>query len=159
MKYLSILAIIFSFTQCGSMKLQKNPPFKIEKSSYNNWTGGQSGVSGTKVEIVLTENSNIVFDSLFFKNKSTKVEIKTDSDKTLLIGHFNTSNRQKRDLVLDIDATKEIKNTIPEVNKFPFDLKDNEAILSYKDGDKIKYYKIINVEKGKQVFFPRANKR
>jgi hypothetical protein len=156
MKFLSIIAILFSFTQCGSIKLDNNPPFKIEKALYNNWFGGQPGVSGTKIEIELKENSSIAFDSIFFRNKSTKVEIKTTSKKTLLIAHFNTSKRQNRDLILDVDVTKEIKNTLPEVKKFPFDLKENEALISYKVGNEIKYFKIENVEKAKSMFFPRA---
>ena len=158
MKFLSIIAILFSFTQCGSIQLEKNPPFKIEKASYNNWVGGQPGVSGTKVEFALKENSNIDFDSIIFRNKSTKVEISTASGKMLLIGHFNTSKRQNRDLILDANVTKEMKNTLPDVKKIPFELKENEAILSYKVGNKIKYFKIKNIEKAKSVFFPRANK-
>ena len=158
MKLLSIIAIIVSFTQCGSLKLENNPPFKIEKASYNKWVGGQPGVSGTKIEIALKENSTIVFDSLFFQNKSTKVEINIAAGKTLLIGHFSTSSKQNRDLILDIDATKEIENTLPEVNKLPFELEENEAILSNKVGDKIKYFKIKDIEESKPAFFPRANK-
>ncbi|WP_157662452.1 hypothetical protein [Polaribacter sp. SA4-10] len=159
MKLISIIAILFSFTQCGSIKVEKNPPFKIEKASYNNWVGGQPGVRGTKVEIALKENSSIIFDSLFFRNKSTKVEINTAGSKMLLIGHFNTSKRQNRDLILDADVTKEMKNTPPDVNDFPFELKENQAIISYKVGYKIKYFKIENIEKTKPVFFPRANKK
>lgn len=158
MKFLSIIAILFSFTQCGSIKLENNPPFKFKKASYNNWVGGQPGVSGTIVEIELGESSNIDFDSIFFRNKSTKVEINTSNGKTLLIGHFNTSKRQNRDLILDADVTKEMKNTLPDVKKFPFELKKDEAILSYKLGDKINYFKIEDIEKTKPVFYPRANK-
>ena len=113
---------------------------------------------GTIVEIELKGNSNIDFDSIFFRNKSTKVEINSATGKTLIIGHFNTSKRQKRDLILDADVTKELKNTLPDVKKIPFELKKNEAILSYKVGRKIKYFKIKNIKKSKPVFFPKANK-
>ena len=80
------------------------------------------------------------------------------SGKTLLIGHINTLKRQNRDLILDTDVTKELKNTLPDVKKIPFELKEDEAILSYKLGDKINYFKIEDIEKVKPVFFPRANK-
>ena len=159
MKTLLILTIMFSLSQCGSTKLENNPPFKFEKASYNNWVGGQPGVSGTKVEVSLKEASNIDFDSLFFRNKSTKVEINPASGKTLLIGHFNSSKRQNRDLSLDADVTKEMINTLPVVKNIPFELKEYEAILSYKIGNKIKYFKIKSIKKGKSVFFPSAPKR
>ncbi|ARV15902.1 hypothetical protein [Polaribacter sp. SA4-12] len=158
MKFLSIIAILFTFTQCGSIKLENDPPFKFKKASYNNWIGGQPGVRGTIVEIELMESSNIDFDSIFFQNKSTIVEINTATGKTLLIGYFNTSKRQNRDLILDADVTKEMKNKLPDVKKIPFELKEDEAILSYKLGDKINYFKIEDIKKAKPVFYPRTNK-
>ena len=75
MKTLSILAILLSFAQCGSSTLVQNPSFKVEKAFYNNWVGGQPGVSGTKLEIHLKNASEVIFDSLYFKNKRTKVEV------------------------------------------------------------------------------------
>ena len=55
----------------------------------------------------------------------------------MIIGHFNTSTR-KRDLVLDSDPKKEINNKIPDFKKIPFELEENEAILSYQlNGKKI----------------------
>lgn len=158
MKTILIITIFFSFTQCASSKFEEKPPFKIEKTSYNTWVGGQPGVSGTRVEIVLKEKSNINFDSLFFQKKATKVDLNLTSDKTLLIGHFNTSNRQNRDLILDDNSTKEIKNSLPKVKTFPFNLKENEAILSYKIGDKTKYFKIKNIKLSKDKFSPSAIK-
>jgi hypothetical protein len=156
-KIILSLFITLLFLQCNSLKFVKKPPFKIEKASYNNWFGGQPGVSGTKIEIELKENSSIAFDSIFFRNKSTKIEINTTTKKTLLIGHFTTSKRQNRDLILDINVTKEMKNTLPDVKQIPFELNENEAIISYKVGNKINYFKIENVEKEKSMFFPKAN--
>lgn len=158
MKILSILVIIFTFSQCGGLKLENNPPFKLKKASYSNWVGGQQGVSGTKIELELKETSTIVFDSIYFKKKSTKVEINTISGKTVLIGHFNTSKKQNRNLILDVNITKEIKNTFPKTEKIPFELNNNDAILSYRVGDKIKYFKIENIKREKPVFYPRARK-
>jgi len=158
MKLLSIIAILFSFTQCGSIKLEKNPPFKLEKATYHHWLGGQPGISGTNIEVRLKENSNIDFDSIFFQNKSTKVEINTAVNKILLIGNFNTSKRQSRNLILDYNTVKELENRVPGLRKLPFKLKENEAILTYIIDNKIKYFKIKNIEKAKPIFFPRANK-
>jgi hypothetical protein len=160
MKNFKIIVSLFTtllFLQCSSLKFVKKPPFKIEKASYNNWFGGQPGVSGTKIEIKLKENSSIAFDSIFFRNKSTKIEINTTSKKTLLIGHFSTSKRKNRDLILDVNVSKEMKNALPDAKQIPFELNENEAILSYKIENKINYFKIKNVEKEKSVFFPRAN--
>ncbi|MDX6745436.1 hypothetical protein SHK09_01425 [Polaribacter sp. PL03] len=159
MKILSILTILFGFSQCGSNSLVKNPPFKVEKAFYNNWVGGQPGVTGTKLEIHLLAADAIAFDSLYFQNKITKVEVSKLENVVQLIGHFSTSKRKNRDLVLDVDATKELQNTLPNIKKFPFELKDNEAIVSYKKGDKTLFYKLENINKVQSIAFPSANRK
>lgn len=157
-KLVSITIIIVNLSLCRSINIEKEPPFQLEKSAYNNWVGGQPGVKGIQLVIALRENSTIAFDSVFFQKRATKIEINIVDEKMLLIGHFNTSNRLNSDLVLDINITKEIKNSVPEIKKFPFELKDNEAIISYKLDGKTNYFKIKNIEKSTPVFFPRAAK-
>ncbi|WP_223267158.1 hypothetical protein [Polaribacter sp. IC073] len=159
MKILSILTIIVSFSQCGSNKFVKNPSFKVEQAVYNNWVGGQPGVTGTKLEIHLKNAASINFDSLYFQNKITKVEVIQLDDKLQLIGHFSTSKKQKNDIILDADPAKEFQNTPPNLEKFPFDLKDNEAILSYKKGKKTVFFKILNIKEVQAVAFPSANRK
>ena len=157
-KLISITLIIISFSLCKSINIEKEAPFQLEKSAYNSWVGGQPGVKGIQLVIALKENSTIAFDSLFFHKKATKVEINMVGEKMLLIGHFNTSSRLNSDLILDINVAKEIKNSVPELKKFPFELKDNEAVLSYRLGGKTNYFKIKNIENSKPIFFPKANK-
>ncbi|QTD36372.1 hypothetical protein JL193_09385 [Polaribacter batillariae] len=159
MKIVSIFAIILGFSQCGSSKFVKNPSFKIEKAVYNHWTGGQPGVSGTKLEIHISNASEVEFDSVFFQQKETKVEVSKNGNKTILIGHFSTSTREKRDFVLDADPTKELKNTPPNIEKSKFDLKETEAVLSYKKGDKVHYYKITGILQTQSSFFPSAKQK
>ncbi len=158
MKFLSILAIIFGFSQCGSLKLEENPPFKITSAIHTNFSGGQQGVSGMNVKIMYTSNETIEFDSIYFSKRIAKLEVRNGNDIKMVIGHFNTSTRN-RDLVLDANPKKEINNKVPELKEFPFELKDNEAIISYIISDKIKYFKIKSIKKGKPVFFPSAPKR
>ena len=71
-----------------------------------------------------------------------------------LAGRFNTSTVNSRDdLILHNNATKEVGNDHPE-NKTPFELKENEAVISYKEGAIIKYYKISDIEKAETDFYP-----
>ncbi|MGY0406903.1 MAG: hypothetical protein ACWIPJ_00895 [Polaribacter sp.] len=155
-KIISIVIIILGFSECGSNKLIKNPPFTIEKAMYNYWTGGIPGVSGIRVKISVATAPEITFDSLFFHQKETKVEVLQDGETTLLIGHFSTSNRREKDFILDINATKEIQNKPPNIQKFPFELKENEAILSYKKDAKTYYFKIEELQKEKSPQYPRT---
>ncbi|MEO9570982.1 MAG: hypothetical protein ABJH82_10150 [Polaribacter sp.] len=152
MKFLSILTIIFGFSQCGSTNFETNPPFQIDSAEYHSWVGGVPGVSGINVQIKLKNKSAIAFNSLYFRKKSTKVEIK---DASLLIAHYNTSKRNKPDLILHSDSKKELKNKIPDPDKFPFELKENEAVLSYQLGGKTRYIKIKDIKKQNRNSFPK----
>ena len=149
MKILSLIIIIVSFTQCKSVKLDKGIPFEITSASYTNWHGGQAGVRGTRVEIKLKTASNIIFDTLYFQNKVTKVEVKKIKETTLLMGYFTTFKRNDKDFILDMDSKNELHNPIPERKKFPFKLKENEAIIRYRISDTVRYFKIENIEKQK----------
>jgi NADH dehydrogenase/NADH:ubiquinone oxidoreductase subunit G len=158
-KILSILTLLFGFSQCGSNTFVKNPTFKVEKAFYNNWVGGQPGVRGTKVEMHLKDASEINFDALYFQGKVTKVEVSMKDGFVQVIGHFSTSKTQKRDVILDLDATKELENKVPNLEKFPFELKENEAMLSYKRENKTVYFKIENIKKVRSIPFPSMNKK
>ena len=151
MKILGVLVFIVGFTQCKSTKFDSNPPFTVEKSSYNNWVGGQPGVSGTRVEVYLTSKVDIAFDALYFKNRKTNVEFREKDGRTFLTAHYNTSKRN--DMILESDGKKEAVNKLPE--NFPFKLKENEAVISFKEGDKTKYVKIENIKETKPDHYPQ----
>ena len=157
LKILSVLTIICSLLQCGSTNLETSPPFEINSAAYFSWIGGQPGISGMNVKIRYTSDKNIQFDSIYFRKKIVKLEVNISKDQKMIIGHFNTSS-PNREIVLQLDPMKEMKNEIPEIKKFPFELNENEAIISYRVNDKIKYFKIKTVKKGKRIFFPAAPK-
>jgi hypothetical protein len=158
MKFLSILAIILGFSQCGTLKLEENPPFKITSAIHTNFHGGQPGVSGMNVKIIYTSDNDVLFDSIYFSKRVVKLEERKRNNIKMIIGHFNTSTRN-RDLVLDADPKKEINNKTPDFKEFPFELEDNEAIISYLLNGKKKYFKIKSIKKGKAAFFPSAPKQ
>lgn len=154
MKFLSLLAILFGFSQCGSTTFVKKPPFSISKATYTNWVGGVRGVSGTRVEIMLNEKSTATFNALYFQNKKVKVEVKEENNTTFIAAHFNTSTINNINRVLHSDAKMEINNSVPIATEFPFKLKDNEAVVSYTVGTKSNYYKLIVEEKTTTKYFP-----
>lgn len=153
MKLLGILLIAFSFTQCGSVKFTENPPFTITDAQYQNWIGGMPGSSGTIITIAYDSNTEITFDSIYFANKIGSLKASSNNGNQSLIGTINnTTSIVKKDLILHSDPKKEFKNELPTVKKLPFELKENEAVISYKQGEKTKYFKIEKVKKGKPIF-------
>jgi len=158
-KILSILFLLLGFSQCGGSTLVKKSTLKVEKAFYNKWFGGQPGVRGTKVEIHLKDASEVIFIALYFQGKRTKVEVSQMEKFTRIIAHFSTLKRKNRNLILDADITKELENTLPSLEEFPFQLKENEAILSYKKEGKTLYFKIENIKKLQSISFPSMNKK
>ena len=152
MKYLlnilfaSILVIVFS--QCSSaQKLQESPSFNIEEVYSQKWIAGvQGGGSGINVFIpITTELKDITLDNLYFRGNMVASQTKPSSPK-LYIGRFIGNANQKEGY----------KST---GDKIPFDLKDNEAVVSYSEKGKIKYFKIENITEKPMEQFPSAPPR
>lgn len=133
-----------STTSISEYNLQKKAPFKVLKSTYKNWVGGQPGVKGVLVNIEI-DNPKIVLDTVYFRNMKAPLEkSKNDSNETY-VGHFTFPNKSN-DMILHGDAKKEFGNQVPDISKkIPFDLKQDEAIVSYKIKGLTKYFKISNL--------------
>lgn len=143
-KYLiiTILSSLF-FMQCSSsQKLEEKPSFKTESAYFQSWVAGvRDGGSGINVFIPITsELKNLKLDSLYFREQ--KVALTTKPYKpNLYIGRIFTIGNQKKNYKL---------KTI----KMPFDLKENDAVVSYQENDKTKYFKIENILEKETEFYP-----
>jgi hypothetical protein len=154
LKTLMALLIIVSFTNCGGTKFTKNPPFIITSATYNHWVGGVPGVSGTNVRISYTAESSVVFDSIYFLKRSLKLEQRESKGTKLIMGYFkNNDPSLKADYILHVIVEKEMRNKPPVLNNFPFELKENEVVISYKEGGRTKYFKIKSLKSVQSEFF------
>ncbi|WP_143032182.1 hypothetical protein [Tenacibaculum sp. MAR_2009_124] len=152
MKLFGILFFALGFTQCASQKFENKPPFTITSAVYTNISGGMPGNNSVDLRLTFSTSKEIEFDQLFFINRTTKAVLETKGKVQYIIGRYNTSPKNsKYDLELHGDSKKEYGNK-PSSESFPFKLKENEAVLSYKDGNKTKYVKIENIKKGKRIF-------
>ena len=145
-KYLSvsILSSVF-FIQCSSaQKLQKEASFKTDKAYYQHWVAGiKGGGSGINVFIPVTsELKNLKLDSLYFRGNKVGLETKANNPN-LYIGRILTEGNQR-------DDYKQTKD------KMPFDLSENEAVISYIEAGTTKYFKIENILKKEAQQFPSA---
>lgn len=142
---ITVIGLLFFFS-CSSAKeiAQNQPPFKILKSTYTSWVGGQPGVKGVMVYIEI-DNPEILLDTVYFRNAKSPLERAQNSKGEKYVGHFSFPEKE-RDLVLHSDATKEFGNQVPDISqKIPFELKSNEAVISYNYNGKINYFKIDNL--------------
>ena len=143
-----------SFLQCKSTLFDKKAPISITSSFYNNWVGGIPGVSGVLITIKAKKpEREIIFDSIYFMNKMVKLETRILKNELTLTGNISTS-KNKNDLILNADSKKEFGNKLPKFNsEFPFELKDNEAVITYFINSNKRYYKLSNMKKEKSSFY------
>ena len=153
MKFIAVVFLAIVSAQCASVQFETQPPFTVTKATYTNWVGGIEGVSGFNVNMDYTAANKVEFDSIFFRGRIAKVSYKETGDSKSILGYFSTSTRQEQ-MSLNREASKEYGNSssVTTEPEFPFELKDNEAVVSYRDGDQLKYYKLENLQEGKKVF-------
>ncbi len=148
-----------SFSQCSSSKkLQSKVPIEFGEGYFQKWVAGvKGGGSGINIFISINEgvSEEFILDSVYFRGKVAKLEVKPNN-KTLYIGRFKTDlNTMKQDIVMSSDSKEEYGNQLPKIEaKIPFDLKDNECVVSYKKGDETQYYKIENIIEKQAEYFP-----
>ena len=157
MKNATVILVLtmFSYMGCAPQKsFVKNPPFEVGEAVCYNWVGGraESG-KGTVVSIPLSSESieNITFQQLFFRGKATNIKTEKMESGWVLKGNFYDAKMEKPDRIMHSDSGKEVGNQPPMIpKKIPFELSENEAVISYIEEETIKYVKLKDVKQTKQ---------
>lgn len=140
-----ITLVSFTFFGCGVSKAQNEHPFKVQDATYANAVGEQPDLVLTTLKIMIN-NPEIQLDSVYFKNHKAPLKRVESGENSVFTGSFTTSTIP-HDYILDSDPKQEFGNKPPVTgSKFPFELKDNEAVVSYFYKGKIKYCKISDVK-------------
>ncbi|AOW17751.1 hypothetical protein LPB03_09920 [Polaribacter vadi] len=156
-KFFAVLLIILVFYNCATTQFEQNPPFTITSAVYNNWYVESTANKGKIVNIGYDSKYVVKFDSIYFSKRAEKLTMSKVKDKKMISAIF--SSTEKPAIILHENSTKEIHNPLPELKKMPFELKKNEAIISYKIKDKTKYFKIKSIKKGKTIFYDSIPKQ
>lgn len=149
-KFIFLVCVSVALAQCSSMKLTDKAPFEITGATYNNWVGGQPGVSGVNLIIGLKNEKNVEFSEVYFIKKKVKSYIETRKGKKYIIVNINTSSKTHDEKIIEEPKVKKEEKHLD----FPFKLKDNEAVISYLIKGKIFYYKVSNIKKTETIFYP-----
>lgn len=148
------------FTDCSTaQKLQNTAPVSFGDVYSQKWVAGvQGGGSGINLYIPISDEipQNIQLDSIYFRGKAAKLE--SIKGKTVLyVARFENNFNQKNDIVMSNDPKQEYGNEAPSLQtNIPFDLKDSEGVVSYKEADKTKYFKIGNITEKLPEHYPSA---
>lgn len=144
-----IIATLLVFISCKTSKAQNtsaysNKHFTVKQAYYKQWNGGQPGIKGVTITIV-TDNPAIVLDSIYFRNTKNILDLNNLEKRTSYRCTIVLQNAP--DYVLDSQLKNEYGNPVPDITKnIPFNLKQNEAVISYKIKNTV-FYKKIELEK------------
>ncbi|WP_340201154.1 hypothetical protein [Ascidiimonas sp. W6] len=157
---ISITFVMTAFSNCaGSKKLQQEAPFSMGTVYAQKWVAGVKG-GGSGINLGVPINNlpkEIVLDSVYFRGmKAPLIEEVTDKG-TLYMARFKTDLNKKKDMISHVDPRKEVGNEPPSTpEQIPFELGENEAVISYHHKGKIRYYKVENVKTKASIPFPSA---
>ena len=153
-----IVVLSFSLSACSSQhKMVAQAPFEMGEATCQAWAGGraESG-SGMLLEIpVLSENlDKMKLQQAFFRGKIADIEMEKADKGWIAKANFKNRNMEKTDLVMHADPKQEVGNQPPKPKeKFPFELENDQCVLSFLDGETIKYYKVENIKEKKSKMF------
>lgn len=156
--------LLVGFSQCGTSKdtgykFEKRTPFKVKEATYQSWVAGvQGGGAGITVIITLEEIDTVSvtyffeIEAIYFREQKMKAESKGNSYQ--IIGRYKSDINQSEDIILHRDAVKEYGNVAPIKNDAinQFNLLDDEAIISYYQHGKLKYYKLKLSKKASEFY-------
>lgn len=152
------LLVVFtiSFSQCSSTKhtMEVSETITIEntaqpKAYYQKWVAGvQGGGSGMDVVIHKSLVGDKKLDSVYFRNKAVALEQKNNN----FIGYFKGDANH---FVHEENTTSQ-ENIIENTEDFPFNLAQNEAVISYTKGTTVKYIKLEGLLKKQSPDYPKA---
>ncbi len=159
--FLPLLFLSFGFSNCAGSRttpsekmFEQNPPFTIETAYFQKWVAGiKEGGSGIDIHIVFaTIKSNVVVQDIYFRNQILKMQNSLNNSNKY-VAHL--SNNSRNDIVMDIDPMKEAQNRPSK--KFPFEINENDAVISFLSEGKTGYFKISNLSEKEQIAYPQSN--
>lgn len=144
-----------SVTNEKEMKLEAQGDITVGQVYFQKWVAGrEEGGSGINIFFPdLINKNNFTIDSVYFRNMVGKIM----NGKASYFASLSASNK---DIIMSNEPNAEYGNTMPNNSEaFPFQLKDNECVISYIDGNEIKYYKIENIVEKETQYMPSAPPR
>jgi hypothetical protein len=157
----SLSVILFGLSSCAGGKetgfsFDQEPPFTLGDVYYQDWVAGvRKGGSGTNIYITIDSYvDEVVIMDIYFRNKKLKAQ-NSYQNRDQYVGYLK--NQPGPDIIMDIDPVKESQNIPPE--SFPFQLEEDEAVLSYLHNEEVKFLKISKMEQKPMIAYPGVNSK
>lgn len=133
--------------------LEEEPHFTLDDVYSQKWVAGvEEGGSGTHLHFTTaTLAGDVRFMHAYFRNQKQRINQNQETPDVYMV---NFPNQSMADRIMDVDPTKEAANT-PEA-EYPFDLDENEAVLSYLMNGELKFYLVGPIAEKPMLAYPAA---
>lgn len=139
--FIKLICFTLLFSNCASnkYKLEKNAPFNLKEAFYQKWTAGiKGGGSGLNISIHLEKDDPKTFQIKGVHFMSNYSKLKLGKPNTYQ-GFIKTKENSEK---TNIDGVVEKTNKETSI-EIPFELKKDEAVITYETEGKKKYFKIL----------------
>ena len=144
MKYiyflLSAIFVTAIFSNCaGNRELQERPPAQFQQAYF---TSSQDSIK-LYIPVVTIQTDQVALDSVYFHGLKATLQEDTKNPGV----YFAQFYKGKQDLIMSSDPKEEYVNKMPQkVEKAPYELQDDEAVIVFKQNSKTKYFKITGIQ-------------
>ena len=135
------LLTVFGFAGCASQKqFEENPPFVVSDPMVQIIAAGREESGGVMTEISFRWTAEtpleIEPDSLYFRGRVLRPVLTDTETGVVLSARYPSVGLERPDLTMHADSLREVGNQppapLPDGHRFPFELKRDEAVLSYR---------------------------
>jgi len=148
---LLILSILVLGSCSSVKKLETTAPFSLGETYAQKWTiEDEPEKKGYEViiSVLSLENEEAVLKNLYHNGKMTSLEIKLTEMGNVAVAEFGSDEIETN--------TSSLDSTEIEVEPFPFELTGTQAVISYVNNEKVKYYRIEGIRRNLPVSYATA---
>jgi hypothetical protein len=118
-------------------------PLELGNVYYKESQDETKGSKGITIFIPILSNvNNIKLDSVIFRGKETSLKLENNE----FVGQFEAVENLKKDFIMSNKPYAEYGNKAPILPfKSSLELSNSEAIISYTEGSKTKFFKVSNI--------------
>ncbi|PQB05512.1 hypothetical protein BST85_11865 [Aureitalea marina] len=138
-----------------AVPFEENPPFTVVSAYYQPWVAGtKNGGKGMHLGVILEEmTEDVRIGEMFFREQVVRARI-DQNNPDLFTGSYK---EEARDVIMDGESRQEAQNTPPF--SFPFELEEDEMVLSYSFRGESYFVLLADLEKRPLLAYPSQGGR
>jgi len=150
-----LIVFILVFWSCSSVKkLEATAPFDLGEPYAQKWVVAEvPKKSGYEVVIpVLSlDNEKAILKNLYHKGKMTRLEIKLTEKGNVAVAEYGSETKEN-------DRAGMLPTQVDE-GPFPFDLTETQAVISFVNNEKVKYYLINGIRQHLPITYATVSEK